>query len=178
MSTDTKNKIGSLIYGPASRDAVHVAVAPCMAGEDLKPGARVGIAIDGSAFRFTTRDIGIVDPFLAEPVSKGERFWLFLYPGTAQNLRHEWDHPDLPTEPPDSAEVAASKMWLQVYATGHELTLQNLLVGTAKYVSQGSNPDPVFDDDYKNFDTPDEFWQHYKTVTGETGKGNIWGCCI
>jgi hypothetical protein len=37
--------------------------------------------------------IGVVDPFLVKPVEPGQRFWLFLYPGSITGLRHVWSHP-------------------------------------------------------------------------------------
>lgn len=88
-------KLGQLITTEANRDAVHVAVAPLVAACRLTPGVHVGLTTDGRA----TLDaplIGVVDPFLSVVVERGQRFWLFLYPGSTQALRHEWTHPLLP----------------------------------------------------------------------------------
>lgn len=179
MKTEDKNTIGKLIKGTAHRDAVHVAVAPCTAGEELEPGDHVGIDENGTAVNWKKR-IGIVDPFLVEPVNKGERFWVFLYPGTALNLRHEWDHPDFRESggPRAMAEgYGTSRVWLQIYADTHNLKLEDLLAGVEKYIKNGCD-DPVLEDDFKEYEVPDEFWTHYHVVTGQIGKGNFWGCCI
>lgn len=79
----------------AFRDAVHIAVAPVMAGERLEPGDHVGMIRD-AAFR-NADTIGIVDPFLTQNVPHGARFFLFLYPNTITSLRHVWTHPTFQT---------------------------------------------------------------------------------
>lgn len=76
------------------RDAVHIAVAPVVAGESLRPGERVSFDSNGEAVGDEAFSIGIVDPFLADRVVvKGQRFWLYLYPGSITSLRHDWTHP-------------------------------------------------------------------------------------
>ncbi len=91
MKSDTPN-IGHLVDGVARRDAIHVAVAPVVAGEDLAPGTPV--ALDNSMQAWESdKPIGVVDPFLEGTVLFGERFWLFLYPNTITSLRHVWTHP-------------------------------------------------------------------------------------
>lgn len=94
MSDHTKLQIGEIITTPQKREAIHVAVYPMVAEEQLFPGQRIGI-IDDRATTRTETIIGVVDPFLRTSVGPGQRFWLFLYPGTVKDLRHEWSHPVL-----------------------------------------------------------------------------------
>lgn len=88
-------KLGKIIEEGAfpSRDAVHVAVIPVIAGEDLRPGTHVGITprslrASGSVIPL----VGVVDPFLTETVRIGEVCWLFMYPDAVKSLHHDWTH--------------------------------------------------------------------------------------
>ncbi len=100
-------ELGQLITGPAERDAIHVAVVPLIAGEELRPGdpVRLKPGTTDVALRGTYNDrnephsprIGIVDPFI-DPlghlwIREGTRFWCLLYPGTVTAICHDWQHP-------------------------------------------------------------------------------------
>ncbi len=87
--------VGKLADENSRRDAIHVAVDPVVAGEELPPGAPIRLVPSRFvAFRAPPEvAVGIVDPFLAHNVLPGERFWLFLLPGTVTGLRHTWSYP-------------------------------------------------------------------------------------
>jgi hypothetical protein len=94
------------------RDAIHVAVAPVEVENfehdepgGLPPGTHVGLTRDRSwgDLPVVTADredcselIGVIDPFLTQPVRHGQRCWLYLYPNTVTSLRHDWMHPAFP----------------------------------------------------------------------------------
>ena len=99
MSQQNVPNLGRLIDGDARRDAVHIAVAPVTAGQELRPGERVGFLADGRVGA-VGETIGIIDPFLTASVREGERCWLFLYPNTITSLRHVWTHPSFVAKPP------------------------------------------------------------------------------
>lgn len=116
--------LGQLVEGDQHRDAIHVAVIPVIAGEDLGPGHHVGI-VGGLAVTFAPKLIGIVDPFYEFTVLEGEKFWMMLYPGSITSLRHDWTHPDLlygvvatepATEVEESIEKRGARHWLEDFA--------------------------------------------------------------
>lgn len=88
---DNLDTIGKLLTGKEGRDAVHVAIVPVIAAIDLQPGQRVGL--DGDKVSPSAKHVGIIDPFLKEPVKEGQCCWLFLFPLTITGLRHVWSHP-------------------------------------------------------------------------------------
>lgn len=118
MNDETAKRIGSLIVGDAQRDAIHVAVAPVFAGCLLHPGERVGM-VGGKANNATGEHVGIVDPFLRGPVSRGERLWLFLFPGSITSLRHEWVHPLMDAAATKPDRKAESELWMTAWAKEH-----------------------------------------------------------
>ena len=90
-------RLGQLINGPSpEKDAIHVAVARVEAGNKLWPGVEIGFMEDGRVSDEAAIKIGVVDPFLKNAVFPGDVFWLVMFPQTAKNLRHDWDHPDFP----------------------------------------------------------------------------------
>lgn len=89
MTQQYQPNLGHLCDDTAKRDAVHIAVAPTVAPCDLLPGQHV----DATGLPDKSRAVGIVDPYHVGGIGKGQRFWLFLYPGTVTSLRHDWEHP-------------------------------------------------------------------------------------
>jgi hypothetical protein len=115
---DTQFSIGKLHDGHYERDAIHFAVMPVMAGDDLKPGQHIGFKEGGYLVTASPvapyKLIGIVDPFLPNDVKKHERFWMVLYPNTITGLKHVWSHPDIAQ---DGQGVGTySEKWLRDFA--------------------------------------------------------------
>lgn len=118
--TDALETLGLIHFKPEKRDAIHLAVEPVKANEDLKPGQRIGIVWDtygvawaipaGTDYAAGYQDEhgmpvikqapyhGIVDPFLLNGPKEGESFWFVMRPREVRSLRHCWSHPDFPEE--------------------------------------------------------------------------------
>jgi len=96
VSTDALDTLGTIHMKEEKRDAIHLAVEPVMAGEDLRAGQDI-IVKDGVAYPTPPGEgLGIVDPFLRFGALKGERFWFVMYPRQVHSLRHVWEHPAFP----------------------------------------------------------------------------------
>lgn len=165
---------------PDERDAIHIATAAVFATEDLNPGDHVG---------FTTKDndkmgrseiapLGIVDPFLPKPVKKGERFWVFLYPGTIQSLRHNWSHPsfDVRQQLIRAIEETPAKKRMKAFTRelsgGHdyngnlydEVTFEELIDRATQYVNGGEYWSEG--DRFEGQGLYGEFWDDFEELTG------------
>lgn len=165
--------LGNLITDNEKCDAVHIAVAPITALEILIPGQPVALSVANPDFAIAnaTNPVGIVDPFLKEPVLPNQSFWIFLYPNTITSLRHEWIHPVF-------ADRDLAKEWMLNFADNAELHYEELLEAARNYLENGEY---ICDGSkWDGFYTPDEFWDYYQTLTGEVvvddKRGNFFTC--
>lgn len=156
--------LGKLITSEQHRDAIHVAVVPIEAGMILYPGHHVGVE-DGKA-SVNLKHIGVVDPFLKDIVQEGEKFWLFLYPGSITSLRHEWLHPafDNVTDPKSESEK-----WLRKFCEDNpEMDYDEMISELQKedgYIVQNGS------ESARDIGITEEFRRHFKNVTGVEPKG-------
>jgi hypothetical protein len=161
----SKLPLGEILTTPQQRDAIHVAVAPVVAGVFLAVGSHVTLREDGKAVNSPDGvSIGIVDPFLRHAVQPGETFWLFLYPGTITTLRHDWTHPSFPESSDTPKGTSGSERWLCNFAAQVDLTYNQLMtaadiwVERRDYLDMGGHLEGQY--------VPDDFWTHYENVRG------------
>lgn len=187
VSTDALETLGTIIQG-GGRDAIHLAVEPVIAGHTLYPGAHVGISggeaysnLDKAHPPFVEKHLGIVDPFLKEPVRPGEMFWLVVYPRQITSLRHVWDHPDFPTEEERNIGervadklLGGSEQWIRDYASSLGISYERLMSGARNYQDKGDFLSLGDNEEYLD----DRFWEHWEKVTGnKTGNtGSFFTC--
>ena len=191
----------------AQRDAIHVAIAPVRAGAELRPGEHVGLMADGTASWGSKPQIGIVDPFLGEDahVSRGEWFWLFLYPQTVTSLRHEWTHPafSAPTakyQDTDPVEVASAKAEIEriakamgsdgapldypkaieYYGPNRPMTYHRLMAAAEEFLVSGDLHVQMGSERWRDDFPHERFWKLYEVATGHTvateKAENFFGC--
>jgi hypothetical protein len=171
-------KLGQLLEGEQFRDAIHIAVAPVVAGKGrvLHPGDHIGfVADDCETVQRCDNPIGIVDPFLDTRVLPGERFWMFLYPQTITSLRHDWTHPAFaardaaiaPITKSHEAHKAQSEAWIRDHAARIDIGVRSLMEAARTWLE---NDDYTVQDGATSwrdeFGDPAEFWHHYEVVTG------------
>jgi hypothetical protein len=162
--SDPQTKLGQLIEGEQLRDAVHIAVAPVIAVQLMKPGTHVGLDHNGQATPLvdTKEYIGIVDPFLPSSVKRGDTFWLFLYPNTITSLKHVWTHPVFDNENSKAKQVAEA--WLREFAirnyTDYDYIIQCAKSG--EEICFGNEQDEL---NYNPL-ARQKFWDNLELVTG------------
>lgn len=171
-------KLGNLV-SPENynkRDATHIAVAAVEAGENLAPGTHVGFLADGRVGK-RGKNIGIVDPFLKRNVIRGDKFWLYLYPGSITSLQHLWTHPAFNSNTKVDEEIRAmhpSEKWIRDYAEQIGVEYQELMDNANSYIKWGNYW--CEGGRFESMRIPDEFWIHYEKLTGEKGEGSFFSC--
>lgn len=170
-------KLGQLILGEAHRDATHVAVAPVVAANNLLPGQRIGLLPDGRASQHVDWLLGIVDPFLTHAITEGQRFYLWLFPGTVTGMRHEWQHsafqapqgqPQAPPAKPGPLDAAESVQWLTDFAGTVDRSYEQLMADCRGYLDHGDYVTQYDSESWRDafYGSEQVFWDHYERVTG------------
>jgi len=204
VSTDALETLGMIIGPNEKRDAIHIAVENVIASQWMEPGDHVDFVFDSKTHVGvveTGHGIGIVDPFLHEPVEKGQRFWLLVYPREIKSLRHVWTHPAFPDEIQNEPVVETtddgriefikeldgtnlSRRWIESYADGLGLGYDELMDAAADWIE---SHDGKWGGEYLNRgelldgeSTSPEFWIHYQKVTDKVveadKQGNFFSC--
>ena len=166
------------------RDCIHIAIFPAIAAEDLRRGDEVGL-VYGTANQIKCMDsvyglpaIGIVDPFFGLAgligrrqwadhlqIKKGERCWVFLYPGSIKGLRHEWQHPVIDGQQTPKSE---SEDWLRRFADKWNFDYDEMIAGALEKggyaVARGIDLHSA-----SELDAGDEalFWGHIEKLCGQ-----------
>lgn len=178
VSTDALETLGTIIGPGQGRDAIHLAVEPVIAAQDLKPGQDVGF-VEGGVGESTT-PLGIVDPFLAQGPRKGQYFWMLVYPRQITSLRHVWSHPAFPEEGAHPVpEKSASESWLREFCANadcpnYETVMSVIMAGSDGVQLADSEWYGRIDGDCLHFsgtdahgEIPDQFWDHVEVVLGK-----------
>lgn len=185
VTTDALETLGNLIDENAGRDAIHLAVEPCIAGEPLMPGWHIGLK-DGKAVNDSeSKKVGIVDPFLKQNILPGERFWLIVYPRTITSLRHVWTHPDFQAEADKQLPVMnESERWIRDFAASVGLKYDIIMNGARDWIDSkkrdGYGEYLCFGGPLEGEYVPDEFWDHFQVVEGiaveDAHRGSFFTC--
>lgn len=188
VHTDALATLGTIIDETAKRDAIHIGVEPCIAGEVLIPGENIGI-IDGKAYNSGCKLLGIADPFMKSNIKQGEMFWLLVYPRQITSLRHVWSHPDfsdseIKEEVKESILMDKSKEWMIGWAKEHmsedyygddnkplgdEEAYSNAIeAGRNNHVGPYEGAEDYIDNTW---------WDHWETITGLKGNRDGYFSC-
>lgn len=176
VSTDALATLGTLIQD-GGRDAIHLAVEPIIAAEQLYPGQHIGI-VDGKATTKSDKKLGIVDPFISGLVPEGAKFWLIVYPRQITSLRHVWEHPDFGQVQVTISSKQFSEGWLRDFCEKNDCPQYEIVIAAAvgEYVEgvEGYGSAYEIDGQYFHFNgrdahsaIPPEFWDHVEIVTGK-----------
>lgn len=157
--------VGSLPTPSSKKDAIHIAVAPVKSSDRFLPGEHVGLNDKGEVAQ-VDNPIGIIDPFLKKAVEPGEPVWLWLYPKTVTNLRHDWSHPAF-----EKINVTAeSEKWLREFAKKTSWSYEDVIEMVSQAFTTGSahGGDDSTADVFN--DNKDDLCKHVSAVTGKTFK--------
>lgn len=187
VTTDALETLGMILTENEKRDAIHLAVENAVAAHLLRAGEHVGFVEGGVGT--CANPVGIVDPFLTVPVTKGSHFWLVVYPRQITSLRHVWTHPSFPESEvaaitASTDPVSVSRTWIEEFAAQFPIGYEMLIGAADEWVRSkeagGWGEYLVLGGLLEGESVPDEFWPHYEAVRGRAVpdelRGSFFSC--
>jgi hypothetical protein len=181
---DTLNLIGSKeLDATTQRDAIHIAVAPLVAGQYLWHGKVRISELDGRAYRAEDDDltaVGVVDPFITDAVAEGDRFFVFLFPNTITDIKHTWTHPAfMPRVEEDEEDPIRqiAKEELTAIAKDCGMSYNEMIRAVERYIDTGNCVETEGSGFRDNIDDEEKFWRLILLLTGRRGDGELFACC-
>ena len=161
-------QLGQLITKEGKRDAIHVALAPVVAGQRLVPGQHIGFLreFNTATVGVCSDPIGIVDPFLEHTVEKGQQFYMLLYQNTVTGMTHAWEHPSF-AKPGASASERWMRELAQEIGREYEWLLDNIPSGS---IYTG-------DEDNSGIRDSEDIKMHYENITGRRAPSEVYFRC-
>ena len=185
MSNEDTLKLIGKVLPPgihADRDAIHVAVLPVISDEEyicagmrlnFKYGSRTNV-VRAKGREYDDPGVGIADPFLIEEVKLGQRFFMFMKPGSVTGMRHHWNHAGVDTVFPEESE---SEKWMRTFAQKWNFNYEELIQEASASDQRGEGGY-----DYNHYivamgrdlhsaselgEDHDLFWRHLEVLTGK-----------
>ena len=92
-----KPKVGRILDPNKNytRDAIHVPIIEVIAMEPMNPGDKIELVVGSDSVIRACKSrkwVGLVDPYLEEPVQIGDKFYCHIKPNTVKDLWHDWTH--------------------------------------------------------------------------------------
>lgn len=114
----------------SQRDAIHMAIVPLIAGDDLYGGQffRLKYKTNNVALRAQNENdgLGIVNPFEKRSwLREGDSFWGILTPESITEMRHHWYHPAF--DDTQSEGMNPHEEWIRNFACDWNFNYDDLI---------------------------------------------------
>ena len=169
-------KLGELLNGGESRDAIHVAIIQVIANSNLKPGQLVGLI--GSSKEIvgeSNKPIGIIDPFLKDIVQRGQKCYMLLYPNTVTGMKHHWEHPSFVEHVTNEKSNHDKSIQILKYAAEQGgMSYKFLLDSMTSYAEHGYRCHMGENEEYSGITGWNDIWEAWSKITGLKVPDDAW----
>ena len=168
------------------RDAIHIAVLPTRTKGQMYPGQFVRVGKLNGEYTVGMAhpeegSHGIIDPYLERIIPAGDLVWVLLLPGTVQDMRHHWSHPEIDALAENVTEgklsEGAARRYLQGVAASIHVGIEEVLEAGDTVESKGEDylmPGEGIDTHHLD-DQKGEYWAAWSAIRKRPDSGSRQG---